>query len=154
MFSLGNASPSADFCVFSGDGQLEVNLGLPASEKAGAIYPTTRDGEGEAISLKAWTRLSGPRIAATPPRAVALVLGTGRPHAGSSAAVVGGDNRWPNDLQEPSDAGTGAIAAHVARHIGEWAMKIALFCLEASRDDYGCLRIRFVLCVLIRTTGV
>ena len=52
------------------------------------------------------------------------------------------------------DCPNSAIAAHVARHIGEWAMKIALFCLEASRDDYGCLRIRFVLCVLIRTTGV
>jgi hypothetical protein len=26
-------------------------------------------------------------------------------------------------------------------------MKIALFCLEASRDDFGRLRIRFALCV-------
>lgn len=29
-------------------------------------------------------------------------------------------------------------------------MRIALFCLEASRDDYGRLRIRFALCVLTR----
>lgn len=27
-------------------------------------------------------------------------------------------------------------------------MKIALFCLEASRDDFGRLRIRFALCVI------
>jgi len=27
-------------------------------------------------------------------------------------------------------------------------MRIALFCLEASRDDFGRLRIRFALCVL------
>ena len=27
-------------------------------------------------------------------------------------------------------------------------MKIALFCLEASRDDYGHLRIRFAFCVI------
>ena len=28
-------------------------------------------------------------------------------------------------------------------------MKIALFCLEASRDDFGRLRFRFALCVLV-----
>jgi len=27
-------------------------------------------------------------------------------------------------------------------------MKVALFCLEASRDDYGRRRIRFALCVI------
>lgn len=27
-------------------------------------------------------------------------------------------------------------------------MKVALFCLEASRDDYGRLRLRFALCVI------
>jgi hypothetical protein len=27
-------------------------------------------------------------------------------------------------------------------------MRIALFCLEASRDDFGRLRIRFALCVI------
>jgi len=29
-------------------------------------------------------------------------------------------------------------------------MKIALFCLEASRDDFGRLRIRFALCIIVR----
>lgn len=29
-------------------------------------------------------------------------------------------------------------------------MKIALFCLEASRDDFGRLRIRFALCICMR----
>ncbi len=29
-------------------------------------------------------------------------------------------------------------------------MKIALFCLEASRDDFGRLRIRFALCIYMR----
>lgn len=29
------------------------------------------------------------------------------------------------------------------------AMKIALFCLEASRDDFGRLRLRFALCVVM-----
>jgi hypothetical protein len=29
-------------------------------------------------------------------------------------------------------------------------MKIALLCLEASRDDFGRLRIRFALCVITR----
>ena len=28
-------------------------------------------------------------------------------------------------------------------------MRIALFCLEASRDDYGRLRLRFALCVVM-----
>ena len=28
-------------------------------------------------------------------------------------------------------------------------MKIALFCLEASRDDLGRLRLRFALCVVM-----
>jgi len=28
-------------------------------------------------------------------------------------------------------------------------MKIALFCLEASRDDFGRLRLRFALCVVM-----
>jgi hypothetical protein len=28
-------------------------------------------------------------------------------------------------------------------------MKIALFCLEASRDDFGRLRFRFALCVVV-----
>jgi hypothetical protein len=27
-------------------------------------------------------------------------------------------------------------------------MRIALFCLEASRDDFGRLRFRFALCIL------
>jgi hypothetical protein len=27
-------------------------------------------------------------------------------------------------------------------------MKIALFCLEASRDDFGRLRFRFALCIV------
>jgi hypothetical protein len=27
-------------------------------------------------------------------------------------------------------------------------MRIALFCLEASRDDYGRLRLRFAFCVI------
>jgi hypothetical protein len=27
-------------------------------------------------------------------------------------------------------------------------MKVALFCLEASRDDFGRLRFRFALCVI------
>jgi hypothetical protein len=27
-------------------------------------------------------------------------------------------------------------------------MRIALFCLEASRDDFGRLRIRFAFCVI------
>jgi hypothetical protein len=30
-------------------------------------------------------------------------------------------------------------------------MKLALFCLEASRDDFGRLRIRFALCIWMRT---
>jgi hypothetical protein len=29
-------------------------------------------------------------------------------------------------------------------------MRIALFCLEASRDDFGRLRIRFALCILMQ----
>jgi hypothetical protein len=29
-------------------------------------------------------------------------------------------------------------------------MKIALFCLEASRDDFGRLRFRFALCIFMR----
>lgn len=29
-------------------------------------------------------------------------------------------------------------------------MRIALFCLEASRDDFGRLRFRFVLCICMR----
>lgn len=29
-------------------------------------------------------------------------------------------------------------------------MKIALFCLEASRDDCGRLRFRFALCILMQ----
>jgi hypothetical protein len=29
-------------------------------------------------------------------------------------------------------------------------MRIALFCLEASRDDFGRLRIRFALCIYMR----
>jgi hypothetical protein len=29
-------------------------------------------------------------------------------------------------------------------------MRIALFCLEASRDDFGHLRIRFAFCVYVR----
>jgi hypothetical protein len=29
-------------------------------------------------------------------------------------------------------------------------MKIALFCLEASRDDFSRLRIRFALCICMR----
>lgn len=32
-------------------------------------------------------------------------------------------------------------------------MKIALFCLEASRDDFGRLRIRFALCVVTQTVA-
>ena len=31
-------------------------------------------------------------------------------------------------------------------------MKVALFCLEASRDDNGRLRFRFALCVLVTPT--
>ncbi len=31
-------------------------------------------------------------------------------------------------------------------------MKIALFCLEASRDDFGRLRFRFALCVVMTPT--
>jgi hypothetical protein len=27
-------------------------------------------------------------------------------------------------------------------------MRIALFCLEASRDDYGRMRLRFAFCVI------
>lgn len=33
-------------------------------------------------------------------------------------------------------------------------MKIALFCLEASRDDFGRLRFRFALCVVTTTRTV
>ena len=33
-------------------------------------------------------------------------------------------------------------------------MKIALFCLEASRDDFGRLRFRFALCVVTTTSAV
>jgi hypothetical protein len=33
-------------------------------------------------------------------------------------------------------------------------MKIALFCLEASRDDQGRLRFRFALCVVAMTPVV
>jgi hypothetical protein len=29
-------------------------------------------------------------------------------------------------------------------------MRIALFCLEASRDDFGHLRIRFAFCIYMR----
>jgi hypothetical protein len=32
-------------------------------------------------------------------------------------------------------------------------MKIALFCLEASRDDFGHLRIRFALCIIMRVAS-
>jgi hypothetical protein len=32
-------------------------------------------------------------------------------------------------------------------------MRIALFCLEASRDDFGRLRIRFALCILMRAVA-
>jgi hypothetical protein len=32
-------------------------------------------------------------------------------------------------------------------------MKIALFCLEASRDDFGRMRVRFALCVVMRTVA-
>jgi hypothetical protein len=32
-------------------------------------------------------------------------------------------------------------------------MKIALFCLEASRDDFGRLRIRFALCIFMRAVA-
>jgi hypothetical protein len=32
-------------------------------------------------------------------------------------------------------------------------MKVALFCLEASRDDFGHLRIRFALCIFMRTAS-
>ena len=32
-------------------------------------------------------------------------------------------------------------------------MRIALFCLEASRDDLGRLRIRFALCIYMRATA-
>jgi hypothetical protein len=38
--------------------------------------------------------------------------------------------------------------------IGEGAMKIALFCLEASRDDNGRLRLRFVLLSVVMTAMV
>ena len=30
-------------------------------------------------------------------------------------------------------------------------MRIALFCLEASRDDFGRLRFRFALCIVMQT---
>jgi hypothetical protein len=30
-------------------------------------------------------------------------------------------------------------------------MKIALFCLETSRDDFGHLRIRFAFCVITQS---
>jgi hypothetical protein len=33
-------------------------------------------------------------------------------------------------------------------------MKIGLFCFEASRNDYGRMRFRFALCVLIRPTRI
>jgi hypothetical protein len=29
-------------------------------------------------------------------------------------------------------------------------MKVALFCLEVSRDDFGNLRVRFALCIVMR----
>jgi len=32
-------------------------------------------------------------------------------------------------------------------------IKVALFCLEASRDDFGHLRIRFALCISMRTAS-
>jgi hypothetical protein len=32
-------------------------------------------------------------------------------------------------------------------------MRIALFCLEASRDDFGRLRLRFALCVITRAVA-
>ena len=32
-------------------------------------------------------------------------------------------------------------------------MRIALFCLEASRDDYGRLRLRFCLCVITQVVA-
>jgi hypothetical protein len=32
-------------------------------------------------------------------------------------------------------------------------MKIALFCLEASRDDFGRMRFRFALCIVMRTVA-
>ena len=32
-------------------------------------------------------------------------------------------------------------------------MRIALFCLEASRDDFGRLRIRFALCILMQAVA-
>lgn len=33
-------------------------------------------------------------------------------------------------------------------------MRIALFCLEASRDDFGRLRFRFALCVVTTSQAV
>jgi hypothetical protein len=32
-------------------------------------------------------------------------------------------------------------------------MRIALFCLEASRDDYGRLRFRFAFCVITQVVA-
>jgi hypothetical protein len=32
-------------------------------------------------------------------------------------------------------------------------MKIALLCLEASRDDFGRFRIRFALCIVMRAVA-
>lgn len=32
-------------------------------------------------------------------------------------------------------------------------MRIVLLCLEASRDDYGRLRLRFAFCVITRTVA-
>lgn len=32
-------------------------------------------------------------------------------------------------------------------------MKIALFCLEASRDDFGRMRVRFALCIVMRAAA-
>jgi hypothetical protein len=32
-------------------------------------------------------------------------------------------------------------------------MKIALFCLEASRDDFGHMRIQFALCIVMRVAS-
>jgi hypothetical protein len=33
-------------------------------------------------------------------------------------------------------------------------MKVALFCLEASRDNQGRLRFRFALCIVVMTLAV
>ena len=44
-----------------------------------------------------------------------------------------------------------ARSRHTSRATEECrVMKIALFCLEASRDDFGRLRIRFALCIMMQ----